>query len=236
MARILRNVKEWLSRYKPYAICQMCLIKGYQNHDAHEAFFGHCQEQRMALARASTSSSSMKRVEETQWGQQSEKFRAGLLYLSEDRKWSNPWSKKARLQGLSSTQRVRELLDCCYLYHESLLVHQAGQMPSESQVIQGLVIDVSQAVQRKPWTRGGPCRTFCTGSETYSFEADRILLPEEELALLGFPPGLLSGITLSEGYELVGQSMAICSVGLGQAVLLSAAIKAGALSDLVILS
>ena len=76
----------------------------------------------------------------------------------------------------------------------------------------------------------------CTASETYSFEADRILLPEEALSLLGFPNGILSGIKLVDGYELVGQSVAICSVALAQAVLLPAAVKAGGLSDLVVLS
>ena len=164
--------------------------------------------------------------EDGQWRQQSNLLRQALPF-SDKKKASTPWSGIARLQGLSSTPRVKELLDCAYLHAEA-----RAQQEGKAFDVNSLIADCSQAISRKPWSLD-ETRTFCTSTQNYSFKVDRVILPEEELSMLGFPGGLLRGIRLSDGFEFVGQSMALPSVAMAEAALMVACIKTGALSNVV---
>ena len=169
---------------------------------------------------------------------------------------AKPWTTRARLQGVTA-DRQKELLDLAFLCSKSALLA-SGLPANDEDVIKGLVVDMSQncvrplgrkvccAVHllsfkklhlypcwlsvshlklRKPW---GHMRCYTTSSLIYSFEADRVLLPEEGFRLLGFPyiDFSLSGLTGQEIAGLVGQAMAVPSVTLACMALLAAAAQA----------
>lgn len=153
--------------------------------------------------------------------------------LCDKRRGSKPWSTKNRLQGLPERDRVKEIVDLAYLMVE----HQCqaeGKPHSEADVIKDLVVDCSQNICRKPWCSGTPLRTFCTGSQVYVFEADRVLLAEEEIRMhgIGKAGDLIRGINFGEQYDIAGLGMALPAVGLAQMVMLQACFQIDSLPDL----
>lgn len=163
------------------------------------------------------------------WQQQAAKIRSSL---EPTRRNAVPWSSSARLLGVPRTARTLELLDVGYLCAEQAL-RQQGLPADKGHVVQNLTIDVSQNICRKPWSSS--LRTFTTTSQVYLYSADRILLPEEALRLLGFddvPGDALNGVSAAEVSDLVGQAMALPSVAVPMLALLQAAFEHGGLPDL----
>lgn len=174
-------------------------------------------------ARATTRASCR---DDPKWLQQARSLRNQLPEHCRDRR---PWSPHALLQGLGSTDRVRELCDLAFLCTEETL-RQAGEDCSHANVIRGLSCDVSQNVQRKPW---GTLRTLTTNSCVYVFELDRVLLPEEGLRLLGFPTlPMMKHITPGEMHEFMGQAMALPAVAQASLCLLLGAYETGSIPSL----
>ena len=101
-----------------------------------------------------------------EWRQQSNLLRQALPF-SDKKKASSPWSGTARLQGLSSTPRVKELLDCAYLGAEA-----RAQQEGKAFDVNSLIADCSQAISRKPWSLD-ETGTFCASTQNYSFKVDR---------------------------------------------------------------
>ena len=150
--------------------------------------------------------------EQTKWEQQSKAIRESLPVGMQQQK---PWSPRARLQGISNTARVLELLDIAFLCQKKMLLETDPDVTNEK-VIQGLVCDTSQAISRKPW--GSLCtRTLTTSSQLYSFEKDRLLLPHESFRMLGFQTQNMSsvckfGISDSDLSDLAGSAMSLPAV------------------------
>ena len=117
-------------------------------------------------------------------------------------------SDQRMLKGLSRTDRVLDLIDVGFAWFSS----KEGATDS-------IYIDVSQDVGHKPWSRGF-VRSLTTSSEVYDGDSDRILLPQEHLALLGFGAVTLGELSHRQIRDLAGESMSPPCVGL---VLLSMA-------------
>lgn len=147
----------------------------------------------------------------------------------------NIWCSGARLQGISGTPRVLELLDCAYLSQEWSL-RQRSQDPlrplSRKEIAVGLFADCSQAITRKPWS-ATTMRTITTSSNLYSYEADRLVLSQEHLRLLGFPEHICHGLSNSEILDFAGNAMSLASCAAAEAFVLAAAFVHGALPDLL---
>ena len=172
------------------------------------------------------------------WTAQSHSFRNSLisLGLGHDRAHAqNVWCEGARLQGISATPRVLELIDCAYLSQE-LCVRQRSQnplqCPTRKEVSKALFVDCSQAISRKPWS-ATTMRTLTTSSNLYSFESDRLVLSQEHLRLLGFPEGIADGLCNTEILDLAGNAMSLASCAAAEAFVLVAAFLHGALPDLL---
>ena len=159
--------------------------------------------------------------------QQAKAFRQDLPSDLSDKK---PWTDFARCQGIS-TPRQKELLDIGFL--TSWASRRSRQEPcSKRDIIEGLFVDVSQAIDRKPW---GPLRTVCGGSQVYSYQKDRLLIPEELLRLLGFATSRWchdANVSRAEVTALAGSGMALPSVSLVCLSLMLAAAESHKLDEL----
>ena len=75
-------------------------------------------------------------------------------------------------------------------------------------------IDVSQDVQRRPWTLNW-LRSLTTSTELFAMAEDRLLIPEEHYRLLGYPPDInLDNLSKLAKKDLAGEAMSPASVGL----------------------
>jgi len=161
------------------------------------------------------------------WEQQAKALRQELPSDLSDKK---PWTDFARCQGIS-THRQRELLDLAFLTTLSSR-RSRGEPCSKRDIIEGLFVDVSQAIDRKPW---GPLRTVCGGSQVYSYQKDRLLIPEELLRLLGFATSRWchdANVSRAEVTALAGSGMALPSVSVVCLSLMLAAAESRKLDDL----
>lgn len=119
----------------------------------------------------------------------------------------------AALRGLRGTEREREILEV-FLMTASL---SKGLSLSEADlniVRQDLTADVSQNLS---WLRPddpGVSTVFCTGARIYSFKEDRVLLPAELLAAVGWripgrQPPTCGSLSNHDVQDLVGECMAL---------------------------
>ena len=140
--------------------------------------------------------------------------------LPEDIRHLRPWSLKARMQGLSKSDRVCESLDLAFLFSWAAR-REAGLPCDDDSIVTDLFCDTSQALQRKPW---GRMRTLCTSSACYSFSRDRLLLPCEALRSLGFGDcSFTDSLSSAEITDVAGCGMALPSAALPAMSLLLAA-------------
>jgi hypothetical protein len=94
---------------------------------------------------------------------------------------SKPWTERARLSRVPSNERVRDVIDVAFY---SKVASSPVGTPS-SVVTRKLLCDVSQAVQRSPWTSTGGM-TLRTNTVLYSFEHDVCLSAASNLRTLGW--------------------------------------------------
>ncbi|CAE7788012.1 CHT1 [Symbiodinium sp. CCMP2592] len=156
----------------------------------------------------------------TKWQAQEKALRSELP--PDLRHQSKPWTGAARLQGLGGPQgclpRTRAMIDLAFLFTK---LSKGGSAAENSDIIRNLVVDVSQALERKPWG----LRTLLASTSLYSFEHDRLVLPMEGLRLLGFSTKCLyPSLSQGEIADLVGNAMSLPSVTIVCASLLSAAL------------
>lgn len=122
------------------------------------------------------------------------------------------WSGSASLEGLVGSLRQRDVIDVCYL----TICHKLGLNPvllDTKAAVRRLELycDVSQNVNRSPWSRGY-VRCATTSSRNYSFEKDRLLVPEEMLMAYGWPRKIAEARTqvpTTVMDDLVGETMAL---------------------------
>ena len=145
---------------------------------------------------------------------------------------SNPLAA-ASLRGLTGTEREREVLEvflmqACFAQGCSLLDDASVQAVKAE-----LVADVSQNLSWLRPEHGGVAGVFCTESRVYSFGHDRLVLPQEQLAAMGWQvPGQpstrpnCSGLSSTEIQDLVGECQALpCLAAAIWGMLLSASTK-----------
>ena len=97
------------------------------------------------------------------------------------------WTSSAKLEGFSATSRQKEVIDmfyrsaCCKLSLDPL-------MPPTEDAIRSLDVycDVSQHVTSCRWSTGHIQGTTAS-SNIYSFQLDRLLMPEEMMMIYGWP-------------------------------------------------
>eukprot|EP00971_Amphidinium_carterae_P168378 3336210-Amphidinium_carterae.2 len=148
------------------------------------------------------------------WATEHEKLKASWGIDDNVPKWSV--SKQLRLAP--ATLRVRDLIDLAYAkFYKSL--------PSEQQIEDTLpacpfIVDVSQSLQRKPWS--DRVRSMCSGSCFYVYSEDRCLVPKEHLMLLGWHSSVrTSSLTDTQIRDLSGESMGSACVCIAALALLS---------------
>ena len=116
---------------------------------------------------------------------------------------SNGWLSGKTLAGLSSAERVHDLVNVAV---EST-VKGIGDEPMPD-----LIVDVSQDVGRRPWTVDA-CRSLTTSSELLSVARRRVVVPREHFLLLGFPQVDLQGLSWACQRDLAGEAMSPAAVG-----------------------
>ena len=117
--------------------------------------------------------------EHAKWKQQSCEIR-DLLGVSRD---FAPWTSRNTFlgEGINMTDRIRDLLD---VTAAKILLKKHGNPKHE---LSRVFLDVSQSHIRHCHSSDdglGPC--FTTASELYHFGQDRVVLPQEILAMLGY--------------------------------------------------
>lgn len=128
-----------------------------------------------------------------------------------------PWTGKADFKGvgMSKTNRVLDLLDLVVI--EAMKGRTKRTLSEATSFLKDSYIDVSQSHDRKVVTnRSGVTPTVTTATELYSFNKDRLVLPQEIMRMHGhcleqtrFP----AGMSLAEMRRLAGEGMAVCCIG-----------------------
>jgi hypothetical protein len=85
-----------------------------------------------------------------------------------------PWTSHARLLGCPDSARCRDIIDVGYFAYQKTL---QSSMPTPKEI--RWVVDISQGVERKPWSHE-PATLF-QGSQLYSYSLDRVLDGEDWL-------------------------------------------------------
>eukprot|EP00971_Amphidinium_carterae_P063639 1259393-Amphidinium_carterae.3 len=118
------------------------------------------------------------------------------------------WRAKKNLAGVSQAMRVQDAIDIHYQrYHKKQL--QAGLQASDNGLFPcDLITDVTQCVKRSACSSS--LRAMCSASSFYFYGADRMLLLEEHLGLLGWRYSriVLKNLKESQVRDLSGESMA----------------------------
>ena len=147
-------------------------------------------------------------------GQKSEKWRASHSAIKATlgtipRKWSDGH----RMQGLPPNKRCLELVDLTYQRHHLAQANQGALPNSDGYMECGILIDVSQDIRRSCYAHNH-MRSLCSGSSIYCYDKDRMIVPLEHLAVLGWDiekvhPKLPTTLTASKLRDLSGEAMAL---------------------------
>ena len=146
-----------------------------------------------------------------------EVLRIREMLLQEKRPWANESPlAAAKLQGLAGTERQRAVLEAVLLVH----CHANELDPRDAEQLilarQGFKWDISQNVHCSNYQalRHCVCSCLCTGALLYSFEADRLVHPQEVLSTFGWPADVVcSGLDWSSIADLAGESQALQAIG-----------------------
>ena len=156
------------------------------------------------------------------WKRSSSAHRSTLLRKNMIGWGLKPWTdvrgriQQPRMRGFGPTEAKQELLDLAFLFG----CDRKGVDPREAMrrqqtrenVAANLYCDVSQGICRKPWMLDVlHCST--TASQWYSFERDGLLDPRELFRLHGFDTPPEAACAPAELQVLIGNCMAVPSVG-----------------------
>ena len=108
--------------------------------------------------------------------------------------------KQAQLRGVTRTDRVLDLIDCCWQFwaRQATLTRKfTDAQMKRREHLKCVFVGISQCVSRSPWTSSetGCIHCLTTGSCLYSYFADRMLTPIEHLRMHGYPHEPLSSCT-----------------------------------------
>ena len=120
---------------------------------------------------------------------------------------ARPWSgrSKVRFGGFRLTERQQDLVDCAW-------AHRRASQPNDTttaELRKSWWCNISQAVQRKPWSSAPP--GACRSTLSYSFEADTVVTGFGQMLLLGWPRNFApsDAFTSNELYQLAGEGFSV---------------------------
>lgn len=127
----------------------------------------------------------------------------------------HPWTSRptTQLHGVpQACDRLKEMIDICYIdaMQQNARLAKEEQRP-EHEIVKGLVLDLSQAVQRKPWGYG--VRTLHKNSVLYACEVDAVLPPQMLFRMHGFPDSTVMQGSPAQLSALVGESWSLPCAG-----------------------
>ena len=145
----------------------------------------------------------MRLGEFARWRSHAATMRNGLQLAADARPWTG--RKGVTFGGARLTERQRDLLDCAFGARRSSMPHDA----TTEAMRQGFWCNISQSVQRKPWSTKPP--TACRNTQAYSFESDTILTSFGQMQALGWPRNLASGEEFSQAElsEIAGEGFSV---------------------------
>ena len=140
--------------------------------------------------------------------------RAGFTWHAAE-PWSEPLPGMATPEMLGIPRplpsRKAEILNLGVLW---AMEQQCLQKLTVSNVLaatQGLICNTTQNPKRHPFAHG--VRRLCRTSRLYSYEYDRLLVPSELYRIYGWKEPNLSGLSMAKCVDLLGDSMALPTLG-----------------------
>lgn len=141
------------------------------------------------------------------WTSHSVAMRATLRVTPSFKPWTSRTS--TRLHGVPPTcSRVMEMIDICYIdIMKQNQARPAAEQLTDDELVLGLFVDLSQAVQRRPWSYG--VRTLHKRALIYSYQIDCVLPVWALFRLHGFPKNIVLEQSASSLQGLVGESWSL---------------------------
>ena len=132
--------------------------------------------------------------DEPKWKTHERKMKEAMGWhlLTPSQQRDKQWCARSTLRGLGLWQhRARATIEVCWL--RSVFDKLKGNMTlpfseeDRRMLAADLYVDYSQSMSRLPY---GSLRTITTSSRMYSFALDRVIMPQENFFLLGWPRSL----------------------------------------------
>ena len=165
-------------------------------------------------------------AKEGKWEAQGETYRKRWLRLGWSWHSAQPWAKP--LAGMTPPDlvgvpkpvpaRKQEILDLGVLWAMEHRRLQELTASNVSMATEGLICNTTQNPNRGPWSFD--LRRLCRNSRMYSYQDDRLLVPTELYKMYGWRSVDLSGHSLAHCQDMLGDSMALPTVGLALASLI----------------
>lgn len=163
--------------------------------------------------------------EAAKWEQQAGRFRRQLAQRGRSYHDAQPWSKGCTGVGADAHQQVPslaglprpvparkwELFDLGVLWALDQLDISELTATNVRMAVQNLMCETTQNPARGPFSFD--VKRLCRRSRPYSYSHDRMLYPSEMFALYGWDKPVLRRLTRGECGDLIGDSMALQSVG-----------------------
>ena len=132
--------------------------------------------------------------------------------------WTQPGEQPPRLRGYSRTARSEEITDLGFFWGAKRLgldPHSADHRPL---IARQLLCDPTQNPGRNPWSMH--LRRLTRGCRPYIYSQDRCMFPLEAFRAYGWDNPCLHGLTDDEAWDLLGDSMALQTLGVAVSALL----------------
>ncbi len=136
------------------------------------------------------------------WRTHSAQLRAAECIPKSSRQWTS--RPHVTLSGVPDLPRLHDILDTCFA-----IAQKANPNQPQASIVRNLWCDLSQAVQRRPWSKG--LRTAVQNSVNYSFQHDCVLSGAAHMRLLGWSKRRVATTHLSdrEFRGLAGESLSL---------------------------
>ena len=145
------------------------------------------------------------------WEREPERLRSLWRSQGFEHHGARPWTEVSlnppSLQGLPRKARVAELVELGFLWASKKLGLSPLSAQDRPSIVANLFVDISQNPCRKPWSYG--LHRLTRNSHIYSYEHDRAISAFEAFRIYGWRSPCLEGLTTSEAWDLIGDSMAL---------------------------
>ena len=145
------------------------------------------------------------------WEQEAERLRSLWRSQGFEHHGARPWTEvplnPPLLRGLPRKARVAEVVELGFLWASKKLGLSPLSAQDRPSIVANLFVDVSQNPHRHPWSYG--LHRLTRNSHIYSYEHDRAISAFEAFRIYGWRSPCLEGLTTSEAWDLIGDSMAL---------------------------